>query len=69
MIGSQPNLDCHRFAIRQSIDMAMKLAGFSLDEGRRVVMFFNVKGVEVPVTKLDDDLAFQQEQPFKTQLA
>ena len=27
----------------QSVDMAMKLAGFSLDEGRKVVMFFNVK--------------------------
>ena len=29
----------------QRLDMAMKLAGFSLDEGRKVAIFFNVKGV------------------------
>ncbi len=36
----------------QAVDMAMKLAGFSLDEGRHVVMFFNVKGVTVPSNAL-----------------
>ena len=43
----------------QSIDMALKLAGFSLEEGRRVVIFFNVKGVNIPSSKFPDDLAFQ----------
>lgn len=53
----------------QSVDMAMKLAGFSLDEGRRVVMFFNVKGVRIPVNQFPDDFAVKENQPIKTQLA
>lgn len=53
----------------QSVDMAMKLAGFSVDEGRRVVIFFNVKGVTVPTNNLPDDLAFQEDTPLKEQLA
>lgn len=53
----------------QSVDMAMKLAGFSLDEGRRVVMFFNVQGVTLPTHSFPDDLAFQQNSPLKEQLA
>lgn len=53
----------------QSVDMAMKLAGFSLDEGRKVVMFFNVKGVTMPLTEFPDDLAFQNDKPLKAQLA
>lgn len=53
----------------QAVDMAMKLAGFSLDEGRQVVMFFNVKGVTVPSDRLADDFAFQQNDPLKSQVA
>ncbi|MEZ6126930.1 MAG: DsrE family protein [Planctomycetaceae bacterium] len=53
----------------QAVDMAMKFAGFSLDEGRRVVMFFNVKGVTVPGTALSEDFAWQDNQPIRTQLA
>ena len=53
----------------QSVDMAMKLAGFSLDEGRRVVMFFNVTGVKIPLNGFPDDFAFQEDKPIKTQLA
>ena len=45
----------------QSVDMAMKLAGFSLDEGRKVVMFFQVKGVTCPTKDFPDDFAFQEE--------
>jgi predicted peroxiredoxin len=52
----------------QSIDMAMKLAGFSLDEGRKVVMFFNVKAVTIPVKNFSDDFAFQTNDPIKSQL-
>jgi len=52
----------------QSVDMAMKLAGFSLDEGRKVVMFFNVKGVTLPVKNFPEDFAFQANDPIKTQL-
>lgn len=53
----------------QAVDMALKLAGFSLDEGRHVVLFFNVKGVTIPSKALADDFAFQQDKPIKTQLA
>lgn len=52
----------------QSVDMAMKLAGFALDEGRKVVLFFNVKGVTLPTTSFPDDFAFQKDQPIKQQL-
>ena len=52
----------------QSIDMAMKLAGFSLDEGRQVVMFFNVKGVTIPRNQFPADFAFQDNLPIKTQM-
>lgn len=52
----------------QPLDMAMKLAGFSLDEGRQVVMFFNVKGVRVPTASFSSDVAFQ-DTPVKEQLA
>lgn len=52
----------------QSIDMAMKLAGFSLDEGRDVAMFFNVKGVTIPTSDFDDGLAFDDNAPVKQQL-
>ncbi|MBI1314467.1 hypothetical protein GC176_24505 [bacterium] len=53
----------------QSVDMALKLAGFSVDEGRRVAMFFNVKGVTIPVKAFPDDIGFQDNAPIKKQLA
>lgn len=53
----------------QAVDMAMKLAGFSLDEGRPVAMFFNVKGVTVPSSLLADDFKYQENTPIKQQLA
>ena len=52
----------------QSVDMAMKLAGFSLDEGRKVVVFFQVRGVTCPTKDFPDDFAFQENEPIKTQL-
>ena len=52
----------------QRLDMAMKLAGFSLDEGRTVAIFFNVKGVRVPSKGIADDFAFAEEKPIKEQL-
>lgn len=52
----------------QSIDMAMKLADFSLDENRRVFVFFNVKGVRIPANTFAEDSAFGDELPIKTQL-
>jgi predicted peroxiredoxin len=53
----------------QSVDMAMKLAGFSLDEDRHVVMFFNVKGVTIPAKGFPEDFAYKDNSPIKEQLA
>ena len=53
----------------QRLDMAMKLAGFSLDEDRRVVMFFNVRGVRVPTQAFSDTLSFKDDKTIKAQLA
>ncbi len=53
----------------QAVDMAMKVAGFSLDEQRDVFLFFNVKGVHVPIASLADDAAFQENDPVKSQLS
>jgi len=53
----------------QSVDMAMKLAGFSLAEKRKVVMFFNVKGVKMPTKDFGDDFAFESNKPLKVQLS
>jgi predicted peroxiredoxin len=41
-----------------AVTMALQLAGHTLDAGRDAVLFFNVRGVEVPITTLPDDLAF-----------
>lgn len=52
----------------QSVDMAMKFAGLSLDEGRKVVMFFQVQGVTCPTKDFPNDFAFQENNPIKLQL-
>lgn len=53
----------------QAVDMALRFAGFALDEKRSVFLFFNVKGVNVPVQGLADDAAFESAEPIKRQLA
>jgi predicted peroxiredoxin len=52
----------------QSVDMAMRFAGFGLEEGRKVVIFFNVKGVTIPTAGFPDDFAFGDGSPIKQQL-
>lgn len=61
-ITSSPVDDPH------AVTMALQLAGHALDDGRPVVLFFNVRGVSVPTVDLPDDLAFHVE-PIKTLLA
>jgi predicted peroxiredoxin len=51
-----------------AVTMALQLAGHALDDGRQVVLFFNVRGVEVPTRRLPADLAFKAE-PIKALLA
>ena len=40
------------------VTMALQLAGHALDDGRAVVLFFNVKAVDVPLKSLPADLAY-----------
>ena len=44
----------------QSVDMAMKLAGFALDEGRTVAFFFNVKGVLLPQKVTSEEFKYDK---------
>lgn len=41
-----------------AVTMALQLAGHALDDGRDVVLFFNVRGVDVPTIDLPEDVAF-----------
>jgi predicted peroxiredoxin len=61
-ITSGPEEDAH------SVTMALQLAGHALDDGREVVLFFNVRGVSAPTKDLPEDLAFK-DKPIKTLLA
>ena len=51
-----------------AVTMALQLAGHGLDDGRTVVLFFNVRGVDVPTVDLPDGLAFHAD-PLKAMLA
>lgn len=55
------NITCDPQADPQAMDMALKLAGFSLDEGRSVFLFFNVKGVKFPLKEFPADFAFGED--------
>ena len=48
--------------------MAFQLAGHALDDGRKVVLFFNVRAVNVPTTAFPAKLAFK-DKPLKDMLA
>lgn len=47
-----------------AVTMALQLAGHALDDGRDVVLFFNVRGAGVPTVELPADLAFK-DKPIK----
>ena len=51
-----------------AVTMALQLAGHALDDGREVVLFFNVRGAAVPTVGLPADLAFK-DMPIKDLLA
>lgn len=50
------------------VTMALQLAGHALDDQREVVLFFNVRGVNIPTVQLSDTLAFG-DSPIKEMLA
>ncbi len=52
----------------QAVNMGLTFAGFCLDEGYQVAIFFNVKGTTLPTTEFPDDFAYQSHDPMKTQL-
>ncbi|MDA7901555.1 DsrE family protein [bacterium] len=62
-ITSDPKVD------PQAVNMGLTFAGFCLDEGYQVAIFFNVKGTTLPTTEFPDDFAYQDHAPMKTQLA
>ncbi len=51
-----------------SATMALQLANHALDDGREVVLFFNVKGVVIPTKDFDGSLSFK-DKPVKDLLA
>ncbi|MBA61433.1 MAG: hypothetical protein CMJ76_03620 [Planctomycetaceae bacterium] len=52
----------------QAVNMGLTFAGFCLDEGYAVAIFFNVKGVTLPTTSFDADYKYQQHAPMIEQL-
>jgi predicted peroxiredoxin len=54
-VVSDPREDPH------AVTMALQLAGHALDDGRHVVLFFNVKGVNAATRSLDPELAHRAE--------
>ena len=72
--GCSPRTSVMLFSVTSGVDdvhavtMALQLAGHALDDGRQVVLFFNVRGAEVPTRSLPADLAFKAK-PIKALLA
>jgi len=62
-ITSDPMVDPH------PVTMALQLAGHALDDGRHVLLFFNVKAVEVPTKGFPADLGQPPAPPIKQLLA
>jgi predicted peroxiredoxin len=50
-----------------AVTMALQLAGHALDDGRDVVLFFNVRAVRIPTKAFPEDLAFK-DRPIKALL-
>ena len=52
----------------QAVNMGLTLAGFCVDEGYDVSIFFNVKGVHLPTRAFDPDFHFGDHAPMAEQL-
>jgi predicted peroxiredoxin len=52
----------------QAVNMGLTFAGFCVDEGYHVAIFFNVKGTTLPTTGFPDDFKYQDHTPLKAQL-
>lgn len=52
----------------QSVNMGLTFARFCHEEGFKVAIFFNVKGVTIPTTAFPDDASYGEHDPFKEQI-
>lgn len=52
----------------QAVNMGLTFAGFCLDEGYEVAIFFNVKGVSLPTTSFDAAYKYLEHAPMLEQL-
>lgn len=52
----------------QAVNMGLTFAGFCLDEGYDVAIFFNVKGTKLPTASFPADFKYQEHDPMTSQL-
>lgn len=52
----------------QSVNMGLTFAGFCVDEGYQVAIFFNVKGTTLPTKSFDPKFKYQNHSPMTDQL-
>ena len=52
----------------QSVNMGLTMAGFCVDEGYDVAIFFNVKGVKLPTKAFDSGFKYLEHQPMLAQV-
>ena len=52
----------------QSVNMGLTFAGFCVDEGYDVSIFFNVKGVTLPTKSFDSEFKYLKHDPMVSQL-
>ena len=52
----------------QSVNMGLTFAGFCVDEGYDVAIFFNVKGVTLPTTSFDEEFKYLEHSPMVAQV-
>ena len=52
----------------QAVNMGLTLAGFCVEQGYEVAIFFNVKGVNLPTRDFDPDFQYGEHDPMAEQL-
>ena len=52
----------------QSVNMGLTFAGFCVDEGYDVAIFFNVKGVKLPTKSFDSEFQYLEYAPMVSQI-
>jgi len=52
----------------QAVNMGLTFANFCADEKYQVVVFFNVKGAQLPTKSFPDDFKYLEHEPLKAQV-